>query len=193
MILCLSAKKKGKDLAVQVMWPEGSTNNRTTSNVTGDNLDAILSKITRGVIDDNCPEGINCLGESMTGAVDKVLSLLAARLGKTGSIDYNSVQKSEITQQKLQIKLDDNLSKPKDEEDKQEVSDTVKNENKKEPKKNSYSNMTEMKIENLNPTENFDASNESDEEIEQNSEENGPTTNDVEYIVIGGNKIVAVH
>lgn len=189
-ISSLNAKDQGKEVAVQVIWPKGSNNKKETSNVTEDSLNSVLSKIRSEVIDDNCPEGINCTGDTMTGALGKVLGILATRLGKSGGIGYQSVKKSEITQQKFKLKLDGNSFKLKDEEDRQLVSD--KNRNDEETEKYNNDNIKETEIQNLNPTENYNAYNENDDEMEQNSEEIGPPTNGVEYFVVGGNKIFAI-
>lgn len=182
IISTLSAKDQLKDLAVEVIWPEGPTNRIKTPDVFEGNLNSIL------FIDDHCPNGMNCIEESMIRAVDKVLSMLFTWAGKTGDIRYESIKKSEIKHRTLQLKVDDNLYR--DEEHNEDLSDKIKIKNNKESKK--YNNTTEMEITNLNSTENFNAAIESDEEIEQDSEEKDSTTNSVEYIVFGGNKIVPV-
>lgn len=184
IISTLSAKDQLKDIAVDVVWPEAPTNRIKTRDVVKGNLNSIL------FIDDYCPKGMNCIEESMTRAVDKVLSMLATRVAETGSIGYESIQKSEIKQQKLQLKVDNSLYKLKDEENKEQLSDKIQNKNNRDSKK--YNNTIEMEMTNLNPTENFNAAIESDEENEQDSEEKDSTTNSVEYIVFGGNKIISV-
>lgn len=194
IISSTSAKLRSKDLAEQ--WPKESTNRIKTYNVTTDNLNPILSQIhsnTRGVIDVNCPDGINCTGESMTSAFDRILNILATRVGRNGTIGYKSVQKSEIKQQNFHLKLDDNLFKLKEKELKQAVNDKTENKNNKESKKYNNDNTIEMEIKNPTPTENVNVSNESEDEIEQSSEEKASTTNGVEYFVFGGNKIVALN
>lgn len=122
-------KDSTKDVAVQIKWPKDSTNKLKTSNVIG--LKSAMNKITRGVIDDNCPAGINCIGNTMTDAVDKVLAILATRSGKDDSIDYKNVTESDIKQQKLKLNLDDNTVNLEDEVDnKNDTADDQLNENK---------------------------------------------------------------
>lgn len=189
MISSLSAKNKMTQIAVEITRPNSSTNSIRTSAVTGDSLDSILRKITHRVIDDNCQDGINCMGGTMTGALDKVLSMLATRLGKTGSIGYKSIQKSEIKQQKFKLKLSDNSLELKD---KEKISNKFKNENDQGTKQYNDYNILETEIQNTS-TENNDDVNENDDVIEQDIEENEPTTYGVEYFVFGGNKIAALN
>lgn len=181
MISSVIAKDQVKELAAQVKRSKGFTNKVKTSNVNRDISNPISSKFRTGVIDDKCPEGINCIDEPMTGAVDLILGILATRLDKTGSLGYKSVQKSQIKEEQFKLKLED-----------EKDSDKIKNVNNKKAKKYNNDNTSEMEIRNLNSIENINDANGSDDEIEQNSEEKGPTTNGVEYFLFGGNNIVAV-
>lgn len=192
MVSSLSARIQSKNLAEQVIWPEESANKIKTSNVISDNLNAILSQITGRTIDDKCSEYKNCTGKSFSKVFAEALSILTARAGNTGSIGYKSVQKNEIKQHKFQLKRDNNLFKLKNEEVKQEMSNKTENGSSKKSKKYVNNNTIEMEIKDLNP-ENFNDADNSDDEMEQNSEEEEATTNGVEYFVFGGNKIAAIY
>lgn len=102
----------GKTLALQVGFPNNSTKN--TADVTGNNMDTVVNKINQAVVNDQCPEGINCMGGIVTSAFDKVKGLLATRSGQ-GSIGFKSV--SHIKQEKLKIELDDQMEDEKDKSD----------------------------------------------------------------------------
>lgn len=188
MISSLNAKNQMKKVVVELMKPKGSANDLRTSHIYDDSFDSILRKITHGVVGDKCQDGVKCEGGTISGALNQILSILATRLGKTGTIGYKSVQKSEIKKEKFKLKLNDDLLKLRG---KQEVNG-IKNEKDKETKKYNNDNILESDVQNLN-TEYFNAADEYDDEMEQDSEEIEPTTNGVEYFVYGGNKIAPLN
>lgn len=78
----------------------------------GDNsINTVLHQITRGILNDHCPAGINCMGKPITDTIDKVLQILATRAGKSDDIDYKSVEKSDNRKEKFKVKQDDNIYK----------------------------------------------------------------------------------
>lgn len=112
-----------KNVPLQVILPKKSTKKIKTSDLIRHNFKSIRNKINRGVINDNCPAGINCIGESMTDALDSILSLLSTRLGKIDIIGYKSARKNDIMHQKFILKRDHNMFELEDEEDKKSSSD----------------------------------------------------------------------
>lgn len=250
-------KNSAKELTLEVKWPKHSINRVKTLKLADVSIKTALSKITRGILNDHCPEGINCMGKPMIDAVSKVLNtIFAARVGNTGSTGYKSDEISDNKQHKNKLKLDDNMFKMeeedkengsddeqlnssknvksklklnnsifklKDKEDNQFGSDDkqihkinmdtykvklhnntfkpedkenrnkhdkTKNQYDKETNKYDYGNITQMEIQHPNPIESFNAANKNDDEMEQNIEKKGPTTNGVDYSLFGSNTIV---
>lgn len=96
---------------MEIKWPENSVNRAKRLKLGDNSIKTVLHQITRGILNDHCPAGINCMGKPMTDTIDKVLQILATRAGKSDDVDYKSVEKSDNRKEKFKVKQDDDIYK----------------------------------------------------------------------------------